>query len=402
MDLEQAMSALPDENRVAVSMFYMGDCSLKEISEFLGVSVNTVKGKLYRARQQLGSSMSQHYGRLLKSHKLKGGFLMQIMEQIRYIPTPAIGFAWSSTNIGKCLFALITALCILIGLVGGQDNSLVELPVNQIGVAPVSTNRWPIEVALLTPTVNSIRSSIAGIPVPTGKPPIGVSNRGSAEQSGRSVDREVTSAFTGAKAPNPQIFGSYGRETRPKILTFSGRVVNNDGEPVSDAEILYSVKNNPSESVTQTAADGTFRFESPRLDLKEWERVSITATHPDYALGWRNLQPQNNANVEIQLETPEVISGRILDEDGGPIQDAVARIQVLFSGNPALLGRESSLSRDVIPISPATTNADGEFVLRGIPLGAATNLEIQGPEYAKELHFKVSAGNKGARISTEA
>ena len=45
-DLEQAMAALPDENRVAVSMFYMGDCSLKEISEFLGVSVNTVRGKV--------------------------------------------------------------------------------------------------------------------------------------------------------------------------------------------------------------------------------------------------------------------------------------------------------------------------------------------------------------------
>ena len=35
VDLERAISALPDDNRVAVSMFYMGGCSLKEISEFL-------------------------------------------------------------------------------------------------------------------------------------------------------------------------------------------------------------------------------------------------------------------------------------------------------------------------------------------------------------------------------
>ena len=68
---------------IAVSMFYMGDRSLKEISEFLGVSVNTVKGKLYRARQQLGNALSERYGSLLKSHKLKGGFLMQFMEQIQ-------------------------------------------------------------------------------------------------------------------------------------------------------------------------------------------------------------------------------------------------------------------------------------------------------------------------------
>ena len=92
IDLEQAISALSDDNRVAVSMFYMGDCSLNEISEFLGVSANTVKGKLYRARQQLGSAMSERYGRYLNSHTLKGGFLMQLTEQIRRIPTPAIDF----------------------------------------------------------------------------------------------------------------------------------------------------------------------------------------------------------------------------------------------------------------------------------------------------------------------
>ena len=96
VDLEQALSELPDDNRVAVSMFYMGDHSLKEISEFLGVSVNTVKGKLYRARQQLGNALSERYGSLLKSHKLKGGFLMQFMEQIHHIPSPTMASSWSS------------------------------------------------------------------------------------------------------------------------------------------------------------------------------------------------------------------------------------------------------------------------------------------------------------------
>ena len=403
VDLEQAMSALPDENRVAVSMFYMGDCSLKEISEFLGVSVNTVKGKLYRARQQLGSSMSQHYGRLLKSHKLKGGFLMQIMEQIRYIPTPAIGFAWSSTNIGKCLFALITALCILIGLVGGQDNSLVELPVNQIGVAPVSTNRWPIEVALLAPTANSLRSSVSGIPVPTGERPLDTASRASMGQGGRSIGREVMSAANGAKTPNPQSSAVMANNA-PKKLTFSGRVIDSDGKPVGDAEILYSVKYNPPEFVTQTASDGTFQFESSRLDLKEWERVSIIATHPDHALGWRNVRLENTVDVEIRLETPEVISGRILNEDGVPIQNVVTQIQYLYSSEPAPDGHESILGGNVIPGFPVNTDANGEFVLRGLPQAATTNLEIQGQGYAKEIRRRVPVGTKGLefRLKREA
>ena len=291
-DLEQAMSALPDESRVAVSMFYMGDCSLKEISEFLGVSVNTVKGKLHRARQQLGAAMSQHYGKLLKSRKLRGGFLMQFMEQIRHIPAPAVGFAWSSTSVSKTLFSLIMALCILIGLVGGRENLPTELPIHQTGVAQISTNRWPIEVSLLTLSVNSTRSSISGIPVPTGKRPLEISSRGSTDQSSRPIDRAVTSGANSGKAPNPQFSVAMAEDPSEK-LTFSGRVVDTDGEPVADAEILYSAKYKPPESVTYTAQRQmvAFRFESPRFELKEWERVSIIATHPDYALGWHNLSP---------------------------------------------------------------------------------------------------------------
>ena len=399
VDLEQAISTLSDENRVAVSMFYMGDCSLKEISEFLGVSVNTVKTKLHRARQQLGNALSEHYGRLLKSHKLKGGFLMQFMEQIRHIPAPAMGFTWSSASIGKSSFALITALFILIGLIGGRENLPIESSIYQTEVVPVSSNRWPIEVALLTPTVNSTRSSISGIPVPTGEHPVGISNRGSTEQSGRSVDREDTSASmtNGAKVSNPKLSATMTGNAVEEI-SYSGRVIDTDGEPVADAEILYSSKYNPSESVARTAGDGTFHFESPRLELKEWERVSIIATHPDYALGWRNLQLQNTAGVEIRLGMPGVISGRILNEDGVPIQNAVARIQVLFSDNPAMLGRdEGSLTSDAIPISPATTDANGEFILRALPQGASTNLETHGPGYAKELHFRVSVGTTGLK-----
>ncbi len=403
VDLEQAMSALPDENRIAVSMFYMGDCSLKEISEFLGVSVNTVKGKLYRARQQLGAAMSQHYGNLLKSHKLRGGFLMQVMEQIRHIPAPAMGIAWSSTSVSKTLFSLITALCILIGLVRGREYLPTELPIHQTGVAQISTNRWPIEVSLLTLSVNSTRSSISGIPVRTGKRPLEISSRGSTDQSSRPIDRAVTSGANSGKTPDPQISAAM-TENGPENLTFSGRVVDTDGEPVADAEILYSAKYHSSESVARTEVDGAFRFESPRLELKNWERVSIIATHPDHALGWRNLRLENTVDVEIQLENPEVISGRVLSEDGLPIQNVMTQIQILFSGNPAPVGHESSLGGDVIPGFPVKTDENGEFILRGLPQGGTTNLEIQEQGYAKEIRFRVPVGTTGLefRLKREA
>ena len=66
-------------------------------------------------------------------------------------------------------------------------------------------------------------------------------------------------------------------------------------------------------------------------------------------------------DVEIQLETPEIISGRVLNEDGVPIQNVIAQVQVLIRGNPESLGREKQLVEGGNPISAAKTDANGEF-----------------------------------------
>ena len=399
VDLEQALSALPDDNRVAVSMFYMGNCSLKEISEFLGVSVNTVKGKLYRARQQLGSALAEHYGRYLKSHKLKGGFLMQLMEQIRYIPSPTMGFTWSSATVSKTLFSLIMALCVFIGLIGGRDDTPTGMTTNRIGIGHEGTDRWttPIEVALLTSTANSTRSLIPSVPAQAENRPSAASNRESTERGSQMADRGAVSGKRGTENAKPQL-PAVAAEGESEKLIYSGRVVDNNGGPVTGAEVLYSVKFNSSESVTRTAADGTFHFEFLRPNVKERDWVNIVATHANHAIGWRKLPLQSKKGVEIQLGTPGVISGRVLNAAGDPIQGAVARIQYLFSGFPTSGMPEGDLGMATMPIRPAKTDANGVYVLRGLPQGATTNLQILGPGYAKERQFRVPVGAKGLEV----
>ena len=244
VDLEQALSELPDDNRVAVSMFYMGDHSLKEISEFLGVSVNTVKGKLYRARQQLGNALSERYGSLLKSQKLKGGFLMQFMEQIHHIPSPTMASSWSITAIGKIVFSLILAACVLIGIARHGTDSSTSLAMNRVGMGPT-------EVVLLAPIIGSTDSSIQGIPAETQNRPRAASSRASGDQ-GRQLAVRRAAPGSGGSTQLPVAAAENG----PEKLIFSGRVVDNNGVPVADAEILYSVKYNQSESATRTGMDG--------------------------------------------------------------------------------------------------------------------------------------------------
>lgn len=51
--LDAALAALPEAQRVVVTLFYISDYSLLEISAFLGIPVGTVKSRLHTARERL-------------------------------------------------------------------------------------------------------------------------------------------------------------------------------------------------------------------------------------------------------------------------------------------------------------------------------------------------------------
>jgi len=54
--LHQMMSALPEEDRRMVQMFYVADMSYEEIVQATGASLSAVKSRLFRARRALAQS----------------------------------------------------------------------------------------------------------------------------------------------------------------------------------------------------------------------------------------------------------------------------------------------------------------------------------------------------------
>ena len=402
VDLEQALSELSDDNRIAVSMFYMGDRSLKEISEFLGVSVNTVKGKLYRARQQLGSALSDRYSSLLKSQKLKGGFLMQFMEQIHHIPSPTMASSWSGAAIGKIAFSLILAVCILIGIARYGTDSPTVPSMKRVGAGPT-------EVVLLGPTANSTRSPIPFAPVQTENLPPAGSSRGSGDQGHQLAAREATPGNGGSAQR------AAAAKNESEKMIFSGRVVDSGGAPVADAGLRYAISFYPLEGdagsgpssyygpffYTRTGVDGIFRFElSPsKLDWKPFDskdmlsRLNIAVTHPNHAIWWQEIPFQSTTDVEIQLEIPEIVSGKVMNEAGEPIQNAEAQIQSVFRGDPILGEPGDRLIHNALP-QPVKTDANGKFVLPGLPQDATISLDVQGPGYARESRHNVPVSAK--------
>ena len=147
--------------------------------------------------------------------------------------------------------------------------------------------------------------------------------------------------------------------------------------------------------------EGTFRFElSPsKLDWRPFDskdmlsRLNIAVTHPDHAIWWQEIPFQSTADVEIQLEMPEIISGKVMNEAGEPIQNAEAQIQSVSRGDPILGDPGNSLTHDALP-QPVKTDTNGEFVILGLPQGATISLDVQGPGYAKERRHSVPVSAK--------
>ncbi len=52
-DLWEAVRALPEDRRIAVTLFYYEDMTVEQIAKCLNVPVGTVKSRLSRAREQL-------------------------------------------------------------------------------------------------------------------------------------------------------------------------------------------------------------------------------------------------------------------------------------------------------------------------------------------------------------
>ena len=94
-----------------------------------------------------------------------------------------------------------------------------------------------------------------------------------------------------------------------------------------NVESEYSTYPDP-KYVTRTGMDGIFRFEispskhrSMRFNSKNMlNRLHIAVTHPDHATWWQEFPFQSTADVEIQLQTSEIISGKVMNEAGQPIQ----------------------------------------------------------------------------------
>ncbi len=84
--VKKLLEKLPENERAVVTLFYLDEMSTKEISKFVGVSVNTITSRLHRARKRLqtdhGPLVQEFFGHSQLSDNLKENIMRQL-EEIR-------------------------------------------------------------------------------------------------------------------------------------------------------------------------------------------------------------------------------------------------------------------------------------------------------------------------------
>ena len=125
--IKNLLEKLPESERTVVTLHYLGEMTCKAISEFLGVSPNTVKSRLQRARNRL-KEQENMIQETLGSIQLPANFTENIMRQVAEIKPVA---PTSSKPITPWAAATATAIFIfLIMGVGSQYLARFQNPYN--------------------------------------------------------------------------------------------------------------------------------------------------------------------------------------------------------------------------------------------------------------------------------
>ena len=105
------MEKLPESERTVVTLYYLGEMTTKDIGNFLGVSVNTVKSRLRRGRERLQAAESLVRD-VLGGVQLPADLTARIMRQVADInptvpPTGKPLVPWVAFGAATILFVLL-------------------------------------------------------------------------------------------------------------------------------------------------------------------------------------------------------------------------------------------------------------------------------------------------------
>ena len=200
--VKKLLRKLPESERTVMMMHYLGEMTIKSISEFLGVSQNTVKSRLSRARNRLRKEedvLQENLG----SFQLPDQLTENIMQEVsRLSPIPA------PTGKPVAPLAVSAASAVLIFLmmgVGTQYLSRFQKPYNLDAASEPTVEIIDAVFVYDSPAKPAVRSQAGSSALP-GKSP------GAGQKSDESLLATLPIDTTDVSAPKPQWTQTKGPE----------------------------------------------------------------------------------------------------------------------------------------------------------------------------------------------
>ena len=192
--VKELLKKLPESERTVMMMHYLGEMTIKSISEFLGVSQNTIKSRLSRARNRLRQEedvLQENLG----SFQLPDTLTENIMQEVsRIAPVPP---AASKPVVPLAVSAASAVLIFLLMGVGTQYLSRFQKPYSLDATSEPTVDIIDAVFVLDSPAKPAVRSQ-PGSSVTPGKGP------GSGQQSDDTLFATLPVDNTQVATPKPQ------------------------------------------------------------------------------------------------------------------------------------------------------------------------------------------------------
>ncbi len=201
--VKKLLQKLPESERTVMMMHYLGEMTIKSISEFLGVSQNTIKSRLSRARNRLRQEedvLQENLGSFQLPDTLADN-IMQEVSRMSPVPPPAV----SKPVAPLALSAASAVLLFLLMGVGTQYLSRFQKPYNLDATSEPTVEIIDAVFVYDSPAKPAIRSQ-AGSSVLPGKSP------GEGQKSEESLVATLPIDTAEVPTPKPQWSQTKGPE----------------------------------------------------------------------------------------------------------------------------------------------------------------------------------------------